>query len=259
METPSDNFSLALAGDALGYGFVPCHPNTKIPLVKWKAFQDAKPTRDLYERWFKGTRNNIALMCGELVVVDCDSPEMIEIVLAHCGNTPHKVRTPSGGCPLGYRARKGVALMNKVRVKGEPIDLRVRGGLEMIPNSVIDSNRYEWLGSGLRAISELPLFKVSWTRERTRNRARSVVFHGEDLPEGQGPIRFPESYCLRIKSIQGQNGSRGLVRVVCVLSNAGRSAQQVFDFVKGVWGPACCVPEWSDREILHCIDRHCKG
>jgi hypothetical protein len=259
METPRDNFALALAGDALGYRFVPCHPNTKVPLVKWKSFQNEKPSLDFYKRWFKGTRNNIALVCGELLVVDCDSPDMIELVLAHCGDTPHKVRTPSGGCHLGYRARKGVAVANKVRVKGEPIDLRVRGGLEMIPNSVIDAKPYEWLGTGLNAISELPLFKVSWTRERIRQRARTAIDHVEHLPEGQGRIRFPESYCLRIKSIQGENGSRALVRVVCVLRDAGRSPQQIFDFVRGIWGPACCVPEWSDREILHCIDRHCKG
>ena len=29
-----------------------------------------------------------------------------------------------------------------------------------------------------------------------------------------------------------------------------------FEFIKSVWGPACCRPEWSDAEIRHCIDRH---
>lgn len=70
MANPPDNYDLALAGDALGYHFVPCRPGTKVPLVKWKPFQNEKPTRELYERWFKGTRNNVALVTTGLVIFD---------------------------------------------------------------------------------------------------------------------------------------------------------------------------------------------
>ncbi len=118
---------------------------------------------------------------------------------------------------------------------------------------------YEWLGEGLIAIADLPVATIGWTQTRTRKRTRKVLEGELDLPEGTGSIRFPEQYCLRIESVQGQNGSRALVRVVCLLRDAGRSPEQIFEFVKQVWGPACCRPEWSDREIRHCIDRHGTG
>ena len=98
--------------------------------------------------------------------------------------------------------------------------------------------------------------KVGWTRERTRRRANVTLAYIGNRPAAQGPIRFPEAYCLRVPSVQGQNGSRGLVRVVCVLRDAGRTRADIVAFVRDVWGPACCVPPWTETEIRHCIDRH---
>ena len=144
-------------------------------------------------------------------------------MIAECGETPWKVGTPRGGIHLGYRKRKGVAVRNLVRIKGQPIDIRTDGGLEMIPNSTTEHGSYSWLGAGQIPIADLPVAKVAWTRERTRKRAQSAVTESGVLPAGQGSIRFPERYCLRIESVQGQNGSRSLVRVVCVLRDAGRS------------------------------------
>lgn len=258
MNTPRDNYELALLGDAMGHRFIPVAPGTKVPLVKWKPFQQEKPTAEQYARWFQGTRNNIALLCGDLVVVDCDSPEKVASVIDRCGDTPHKVRTPGGGMHLGYRARAGVPLSNMVKVKGEPIDLRVRGGLEIIPNSSVDGRPYAWLGPGLLPVSALPVFKATWTRTRKPRRTRPAADAPTGSPAESGRIRFPEAYCMRIESVQGQNGSRGLVRVVCVMRDAGRTPNDIFAFVKTVWGPARCKPEWSDREIRHCIDRHCR-
>ncbi len=259
METPHDNYELALAGDALGHRFVPCAPGTKVPLVKWKPFQHEKPTPELYERWFKGTRNNIALLTNGMVLFDCDDPARAELVLEECGDTPHRVATPRGGIHLGYRRRMGAVLKNVVKVKGMDLDVRTNGGLEVIPNSSTEHGSYSWLGDGLFAIADLPVANIGWTRERRRPRPKTATVEMGLLPEGQGRITFPEPYCLKIESVQGQNGSRGLVRVVCVLRDAGRSPDQIFDFVKRVWNPACARPEWSDAEIRHCVERHCQG
>ena len=38
-------------------------------------------------------------------------------------------------------------------------------------------------------------------------------------------------------------GSRGLVRVVCVMRDAGRTPQQAFDFIMERWNAACARPE----------------
>lgn len=253
------NYAIALANAEKGYASIPIHPGTKVPMVKWKEYQTAMPSPDLLRRWFLGTRTNIAILTTGLVVFDCDDPDQASRVLAECGHTPHRLRTPGGGVHLAYRRRKGVALGNRVKVKGLAIDIRTDGGLEMIPCSETDRGRYEWLGEGLFPISRLPVAKVGWTRDRVRIRSRRILTDIADFGIGQGRIKFPEQYCLRIPSIEGQNGSRGLVRVVCVLRDAGRTAKQIFEFVKHVWGPACAVPEWSDREIEHCIRRHCQG
>jgi hypothetical protein len=194
-----------------------------------------------------------------MVLFDCDDPAEEQFVFAHCGETSHKLKTPRGGIHLGYRRRQGAELQNLVKIKGRPIDIRTDGGLEMIPPSVTGDGRYEWLGEGLKPISELPYGNVGWTRERTRKRASRTLEVSVDLPEGKGSIRFPEQYCLKIESVQGQNGSRALVRVVAILRDAGRSPEQIFDYVKNVWNPACARPEWSDAEIRHCIERHCTG
>ena len=258
MPDPLDNYALALAGHALGYSFVPCAPGTKVPIVRWRVFQETRPDPALYERWFKGTRNNIALLTSGLVLFDCDDPAKADLVLAQCGDTPHKVRTPRGGIHLGYRRDPADEVRNWVKVLGEPIDIRTNGGLEVIPSSRTEHGAYAWLGEGLSPVSDLPVARVDWTRGRTRTRTHVAIDGPGVWPTEKGSIRFPEAYCLRIESVQGQNGSRGLVRVVSILRDAGRSPDQIFAFVKGVWGPACCRPEWSDREIWHCIDRHCR-
>ena len=144
---------------------------------------------------------------------------------------------------------------NRVKVKGEPIDIRTDGGVAVLPPSETKRGAYSWLGAGLNPMAELPVARVGWTRERTRKKVRAAVAGTCDFPPGVGPIRNPERYCLRIASVQGQNGSRALVRVVSVMRDAGRTPDQIFAFVKTVWGPACCRPEWSEREIRYCIER----
>src|SRR5689334_19391452 len=107
MNTPRDNYELALAGAELGKRFVPCRPGEKVPLVKWKLYRETPPTPEEYERWFKDTRNGIAMLCDGMVLFDCDDPAKVKLVLEHCGDTPHRIRTPRGGEHLGYRRRQG--------------------------------------------------------------------------------------------------------------------------------------------------------
>jgi hypothetical protein len=73
----------------------------------------------------------------------------------------------------------------------------------------------------------------------------------------RGPIRHPEAYCLQITSHQGANGSAGLVRAVCVLRDAGRSAHEALEFLTRVWNvPPRVTPPWSEAEIAYAIRRH---
>lgn len=222
-ETP-ETFETALDAAQKGHVCIPCYPGTKVPAVSWKQYQTTKPTEKEYREWFSGNRNNIAIICSNMVVFDVDDPALVELVLLHCGDTPHKVHTPGGGTHLGYRKRKGVELTNRVRIlrsqknkDGKPIDIRTDGGLEMIPPSETEEGKYEWLSSGLRPIHELPYGNIGWTRERAKRvvrfdpveRAtdpRSLLFRGQKYIDtfdkramsGQGGHTTFFVHCLKI-------------------------------------------------------------
>ena len=63
-------------------------------------------------------RYHLVLVTGNgLVVVDVDDPALLGDVIAHCGDTPQKSRTPSGGFHLWYGMRKGVRYGGAVKIK----------------------------------------------------------------------------------------------------------------------------------------------
>ena len=224
MKTTPEIFDTALDAAQKGHVCIPCYPGTKVPAVNWKQYQKTKPTEKEYREWFFGTRNNIAIICSNMVVFDVDDPALVDLVLLHCGNTPHKVGTPGGGTHLGYRKRKGVELTNRVRIlrsqknkDGKLIDIRTDGGLEMIPPSETEEGKYEWLSSGLRPIHELPYGNIGWTRERAKRAFRfspvdratdpqSLLFRGQKYIDtfdkravsGQGGHTTFFVHCLKI-------------------------------------------------------------
>ncbi len=253
MQKPPETLALALDALGMGYAPVPIVEGTKTPAVKWKPWQEELPPEELVREWFS-VRRNIAIVTTGMVVFDCDDPATAELVVEKCGDTPHRVQTPSGGLHLGYRLRMGVVLKNRVKVKGLDIDIRTTGGIELIPPSRTEKGEYRWLGEGLNPLSKLPCGNIGWTRDRPKKLRATAA--ASDLPPGQGRIANPEAYCLRIRSVQGQNGSRALVRAVCVLREARRTPDQAFDYLWKVWNPACAEPLWSEKEIRHAIERH---
>src|SRR5882724_8808886 len=102
METPTDNFETALDAAQKGYVGIPCFPGTKVPMVKWKRYQSVHSSRETYEKWFRGSPTNIAIICTDMVLFDVDHIAMVEVVLREYGDTPHKLWTPKG-IHLGYR------------------------------------------------------------------------------------------------------------------------------------------------------------
>lgn len=248
MNTPPDNYAAALRYAELGYSCIPLRPGSKAAAIRWKAYQVESPTPEDYERWFKGTRNNIALVCGELVVVDVDSPDLVDRVLECCGRTPSMSRSPGGGFHLPYRARKGVRLTNKVGVRGMEIDLRVAGGYSVEAGSVSESGvPYVWLQE-LVPLAELPVFRVTWTRERVRR-----VVTPEVVDDADRVIRRARRYLASVEgTITGQGGCHNKTfRVACVLCHKfGLTPERAFPLM-WEWNVAQCEPPWSEAEIRH--------
>lgn len=252
------NLAVALELFAMGYTPVAMRYASKTPAEKWRHWLTESRSREsIVARW-RNTRHGVALLCKEIVVIDVDDENKLDLALVRCGLTTAPIcRTPSGGYHVHGRMRAGVERSRQIRIHGEPFDLLTGASLSILPPSTGENGKaYEWLTSGLPAIDELPLATVAWTRKRTRKQSKETLTGGGVFREAQGSIKFPEQYCLKIQSIQGQNGSRALVRVVCVMRDAGRSAEETFAFIHGPWNAVCAEPHWSDEEILHAIRRH---
>lgn len=254
MPKPPDNLAVALDALAKGFAAIPVVAGTKSPAVKWKQWQEELPPEELLREWFAGTRRNIAIVCSGLVVFDCDERAKAEVVLTECGDTPHKLATPRGGLHLGYRRRKGVRLLNQVKIKGMDIDIRTDGGLELIPCSATDYGEYRWLGE-LRPAAELPVAKIGWTRERARTRARRIVtpMPAETMRDAdrEQQIRRARAYLAAIEgAISGQRGHDRTFRAACVLTHKfGLTFEEAWPLLLE-WNQVC-EPPWSERELAH--------
>lgn len=190
--------------------------------------------------------------------VDSGEEEKLQWVMDNVGDTPMKVKTPRG-FHCYFRTRRGVRYGNKVRVRGEPFDFRHDGGFVVAPPSQTERGEYQWMGAVV-PIDDLPILRVSPLREPKRKKVFRLT---HDSGEATAHVSFqarkilhPEKYCLKIESVQGQNGSAALVRAVCTLRDCGRSPEQALEFLVSEWNQKCATPPWSTEEIVYAIRRH---
>lgn len=249
------NLEVALAAAEIGIVPIPCHPLTKVPCVKWKEWQAAMPPIDLIEKWFADSARNIGILTTSMVLFDCDDPAKASLVVEECGETPHRLRTPRGGIHLGFRRRKGAQIGNQVKIRGQPIDIRTTGGIEMIPPSRTPDGRYEWIGEGLLPLSDLPFGNIGWTRERTRKRTAQVV-----APPGSADFmeyrasRWLEVIARESPAVSGQGGHRATFRVACKLVHSfGLGRDAAIRLMLAIYNPHC-KPPWSEGEIEHKVE-----
>ena len=253
MNNPHDNLATALDSAERGYRCIPIVPGLKIPVIGWRRYQTESPTLEDYHAWFEGTRNNIAVVCGDLIIVDVDDMNEVDFVLGNCGKTEPMTRTPRGGIHLPYRARKGVHVPNHVEVKGHKIDLRALGGIAVIPHSQTEKGRYKWFGQGLPPLCDLPVFKVSGMRERNKRRLQSVVI--ESSPDVM--VRRARAWLACVEgTITGQGGCHNKTfRIACKLTHNpplgfGLTFEQAWPLFEE-WSEIQCEPPWTDRELEH--------
>ncbi len=104
----------------------------KLPLVKWRVYQVARPTRDEINRWVRRFPNaGAAIPTGAdtgLIVVDADSPDAIESLETRGMPETVMVRTRRGlHHYLTYPV--GVRVGNSAGVIGPGVDIRGSGGM----------------------------------------------------------------------------------------------------------------------------------
>lgn len=214
----------------------------------FKGWQDRRSEETELEQLLNHVGCNLGIKTGNnLIVLDIDSTQLekIDFILKNVGDTPMKMRSPSGGLHLYFRTRAEVQYGNGVRQRGEPYDLRWNGCFIVSPQSKsAEGVAYEWIGEML-PVAELPIIKIRPLRERKRIKTKARKSDAKQVVSntvsGVRDILYPEAYCMKILSIQGQNGSAALVRVVCILRDAGRSPQQTLDFLRQKWNPVCAA------------------
>ena len=164
------------------------------------------------------------------------------------GDTPMRSRTPSGGTHLFFRMRAGIHYGNSVKIKGKPIDLRCEGGYVVVPWSRNDEGTYEWTGQVL-PVSELPLLRVSWLRDRKPKRVLRPVEVSGNI---DAMVRRARAYLSHVEgSVSGNRGHDRAMRAAGILCQKfGPAAEQAFPIFQE-WSESSCDPPWSDKEMLH--------
>jgi hypothetical protein len=143
--------ALALLGR--GWSAVPQRPGAKKPLVRWKPFQERRPTEEEWTGWSKKWPDaGLALILGPVggvLVVDVDGPEAHAALTARLGGEPQAPKALSGsGEPYRYHLFfrcPDVPTKAKQTPWHPNLEFRGKGGIVVIPPSLHESgNRYAW-------------------------------------------------------------------------------------------------------------------
>ncbi len=132
---------------------IPIKTNSKIAAIPWKKYQKCLPNKADITRWFSGTDYNMAIICGNgLVVLDFDDLRVYEKWhLKHSNINTRQVRTKRG-YHLYFRMK------NAVETKIKPvngIDIKANGYV-LVPPSIVGSHRYEVVnGTGIMEVDDL--------------------------------------------------------------------------------------------------------
>lgn len=228
----------------LGYNLLPLNPEAKTPLIPWKERQTRQATLGECAVWFgHRSRNNIGLICGNVVIVDFDTGKAKarewysrhrEIVktMTITRRGIHVWFSPSGEEWSGKHA------------DGE---LRALGmGYVVVPDSLVKDEetgeRWQYCfaeGHGVVAPEELPPFRAEYV-EKVGCPKTTLV---------RDDIRDVRRYIRKIFAVQGQYGSNATIKVAARLRDAGfTEAEALAELID--WNRTNAQPEWTVQELL---------
>jgi hypothetical protein len=168
---------------------------------------------------------------SRVTIVDCDDQGVVEPMLELCGDTPLRVRTPSGGQHLWYRS-SGERNEN-LRSCGLPVDIRGDGGFVVVPPSVRPSGVLEGRG--------YELFEGSW-----RDLARLPPLRARSLKDVRArPV--PHGNCIQLGS-----RNKELFSFLRKQAPACEDYETLLD-VGRTFGTLQCDPELPEAEIRKAV------
>lgn len=205
----AERLSAALRIAESGAPVFPCRANNKRPeATGWQDQATTDP--DQIRAWLgNGTERNYGVRTGTtggVVVLDADGTEGVEVVreweLKH-GEIPETVAvlTPGGGCHFYFRNPDGMALGNRTKIDGAPVDFRGAGGFVIGSGSVHPNGGiYTFEASGhpddtaIAAMPEWLLAKVHKDKPAAGAESAAPVEPADDFPTIRADVEAdPES------------------------------------------------------------------
>ena len=236
-----------------GISVIPIADRSKSPPrgFRWKEFTERIPTPEERLRWFGSeTRHGIAGVMGcvsGLIALDADTREKARELWTTLPRTDMVTRTVKGGHFL-YRIEEGQIVPTSIRIAGMELDVKAELSYVLLAPSIHPTGKqYERIGEWDR--EKVPYFDPSWIQ--AENGKRSLT---------RGKVTNVDAYLARIESVQGKDGSSGLVRAAAVCRDAGLSEAECMAKLF-VWNQGPTVrPPWTPEELARAVTRsYAKG
>jgi len=233
---------------ARGWSVIPIRPRSKLPVVRWEAYQHRLASEEEITDWFRRwPEMNIAIVSGSisgLAVLDVDprhrgdeSLRRLEEVHGQLAETI-AAETGGGGLHLYFRL-PARALHNRAGL-ADGIDLRAEGGMVVAPPSVHPSGRpYRWRPG--RGPSEQSLAAMAdWVLR--------LALGG---PEGQAHTVSHWRDLTRTGVVEGERNS-SLASLAGYLLWHGLDAEVVLELLLS-WNRIRCRPPLIDDEVASVV------
>lgn len=211
------------------WSVVPQASGAKMPLVKWKSFQERLPTEEEIQAWFQQWPDaGLAVALGpisNLFVVDVDGPEGHAALVERLGAEPPAPKALSGSRkPYRYHlyfADPGLPTRAKATPWHPKLEFRGKGGIVVIPPSLHSSgNSYCWENG--RSLDDLTLPEVPHAvraalaepSRQARNVSPSPILPNlEDVDASPSTLEFLQGHFA-----DGPHWNDRLFRAACDLS-----------------------------------------
>ena len=229
----------------MGLSILPIRDGTKEPAISWKPLTERHPTEYEIQRWFVETRNGIAIVCGQIsrvVALDADCRETTEFIWNNLPRTPMMTRSSPGKGHMYYRIQEGQQVPTRIKVDGMRLDIKAESSYCLAAHSIHPDTGEPYQRIGSWKLEDVPYFDPKWISTEKRSVTRESV----------GRLR---SYLAKVESIQGTNGSAGLVRAAAICRDKGLSEAEAM--IELLWWNQLPVvnPAWSERELARAVTR----
>lgn len=217
------------------------HPlNGKKPLSPWVGTQS---TADDIRHWISQGVKSLGLITEHLAVVDCDDKETGRAFFRKYRTKIRTIIESPRGAHFYFRNDGSITNRQHVEHQGITYDIRGEGGYVVAPGSIVNGHEYKFVDGYSEVDPEkLEPFDPSWSPQS----GKQVITRGR--------VSDVRSYVMRIESVDGECGSRGLVRAAAICRDNSLTESEATVLMLE-WNQQKAQPPWSEYELTRAISR----